>query len=169
MRPLIIFTSMLLMSTLITSCSPAKKAVTGHQNVQLSVPGPKVIIYQTKQDYSQQVPVILSEDKKRIESYPDIKDVFSAGSLAYPTPLHKGFLLDNRGISRNVAFLNITYEAFSKLPATPSPEQLMKMITDKDPLLKMYSCGIRPSYKNIEEELNAKIDANDYSAFTKIK
>jgi hypothetical protein len=78
-------------------------------------------------------------------------------------------LLDNRGINKNVAFLNLSYEAYSKLGTTPSPGQLMKMIADDDPLKIMYSCGIKSSYKNIEQELNSKIDAGDFSAFEKMK
>ena len=156
--------------TLINSaCCTAKKSGTSQNGSKVMIPGPKVIIYQTTKDYSQLVPVTLSADGKSIESYPDIKDVFYQGVLAYPTQLNKGYLLDNRGINTNVAFLDITYEAYSKLPKTPAPDQLMKMIMDSKPLVIMYSCGPRSKYKDIEKELNAKIDAGDFSDFTKLK
>jgi hypothetical protein len=43
------------------------------------------------------------------------------------------------------------------------------MITDSDPIVVMYDCGLRSSYRDIIKELNSKIDAGDFSAFTKIK
>ncbi|MDD4214166.1 MAG: hypothetical protein PHR81_05090, partial [Bacteroidales bacterium] len=48
---------------------------------------PLVIIYKTKNDYYEKVPVTLSADKESIVSYPDIMDVFYQGELAYPTHL----------------------------------------------------------------------------------
>jgi len=167
--------SFILTATLISGCRPAKNTAqvkntdlvkSGHVS---SVNEPEVIIYKTTRNYSEFVPVILSEDKKAIESYPDVKDVYYKGKLAYPTPLHKGYWLDNRGISKNVAFTKLTYESYSKLPVTPSAKNLMSMITDSKPVKSMYSCGKRSSYKNIVAELNAKIDAGDFSAFKKIK
>jgi hypothetical protein len=153
----------------IASCKTSKRTADTQNNSAVSLPGPKVIIYQTKKDYANYVPVTLSEDKKSIVSYPDIKDVYFNGSLAYPTQLHNGYLLDNRGINKDAAFLTVTYEEFSKLPKTPDSEQLLKMILDKDPIVKMYSCGVKSTYKDVEQELNAKIDADDFTAFTRIK
>ena len=82
---------------------------------QNSVPSPPCIVYKTKSDYSKNIPVILSDDQTRIVSYPDVKDVYFKGNLAYPTVLNDGFLLDNRGIGPNVAFLSVTYEQYSKM------------------------------------------------------
>ena len=161
--------TLILLSGMIVSCCSVKNADTMKSDQKAFVTGPKVVIYQTKKDYSKLVPVMLSDDKQSIESYPDIKDVYFNGSLAYPTPLHKGYWLDNRGININVAFINLTYEEYSKLPHTPLPDELMKMLTDVQPLVSMYSCGLRSSYKDIEHELNAKIDADDFSTFNKIK
>jgi hypothetical protein len=153
----------------VSSCCSTKKAGQTETSNQVSMPGPKAIIYQTTKDYSMLVPVILSDDRKSIVSYADVKDVYYGGKLAYPTQLHNGYWLDNRGINKNVAFLDISYDAYSKLAKTPTPDQLMKMITDDQPLKIMYSCGVKSSYKDIEKELNAKIDAGDFSAFIKLK
>lgn len=161
--------TLILLSGMIVSCCNAKNAEKMNSNQKILVPGPQVIIYQTKNDYSKLVPVNLSEDKKSIESFPDSKDIYFNGSLAYPTQLNKGYWLDNRGISANVAFINLTYEEYSKLPKTPSPEELMRMLKESQPIVSMYSCGTRSSYQDILTELNAKIDANDFSTFTKIK
>jgi hypothetical protein len=94
------------------SCCPAKKAATEQQNAAVGVPGPKVIIYQMRGNYSDKVPIILSENKKSVESYPDVRDVILGSSFAYPTQLHGNFWLDNRGIGKNVAFLKLTYEEY---------------------------------------------------------
>jgi hypothetical protein len=157
------------MSGVIVSCTGAKKAESMKTVQNVSVPSPKLIIYQTKKDYSKLVPIILSDDKKSIESYPDIKDVYYGGVLAYPTQLHKGYLIDNRGINLNVAFISLTYQEYSNLSETPLSEELMHMIIDREPLVSMYSCGIRSSYQDEESDLNSRIDANDFSTFTKLK
>lgn len=168
--------SVLLAIALMSACITSKK--TSHVNpvqptpvtaVTVVTATPEVIIYQTTRNYSEFVPVILSDDKKKIESYPDVKDIYYKGKLAYPTPLHRGYWLDNRGISKNVAFTKLTYEAYSKLPVTPSAENLMTMITDSKPIKRMYSCGKRSSFKDLVSDLNAKIDKGDFSGFTRIK
>jgi len=119
--------------------------------------GPPVIIYKTKKYYDKNVAITLSADKTTIVSYPDPRDVIKGDSYCYPTPLIKGYLLDNRGINENVAFLSITYEDYAKLKTAPSIEEMQKMIIDKNPLKKMYRCGTRFDYKNLVEELNDKI------------
>lgn len=169
MRKILFFSSVLIIIAMTSSCCSTKKTVNSQTGQAVSMPGPKVIIYQTSKDYSMFVPVILSDDKATLVSYPDIKDVYFDGELAYPTKLNQGYLLDNRGISKNVAFINLTYEQYAKLDKTPDAVQLMEMIVDKDPIRKMYSCGIRSSFKEIEAELNSKIDKGDFSSFTKIK
>ena len=114
-----------------------------------------VIIYKTNADFYFNVPVILSDDKTDIISFPDIIDVFYNGKLAYPTRLENGYLLDNRGVGKNVAFLKYTYEEYSKLPATPTKEELLKMILNKNPLTELYKCDKLP--KNNVQMLNEAI------------
>ncbi|MBN1339497.1 MAG: hypothetical protein JXA03_09245 [Bacteroidales bacterium] len=137
--------------------------------VRVAQPGPPVIIYKTKNNYYDKVPVILSEDKESIASYPDIRDVYRNGQYSYPTRLNDGFLLDNRGIDRNVAFLKLTYGEYSKLEKTPSGSELMEMILDPDPLTEMYHCGSRSKYKDVEGDLNGRIDAGDFTGFEKVR
>jgi hypothetical protein len=122
--------------------------------------GPQTVIYKTKKDYKKFVPITLSDDKSKITSYPHPKDIFYKGELAYPTELKNGYLLDNRGINNNVAFLNITYEDYSKLEKVPLLEELYKMILDKDPLSEIYNCGNRYTFKNEISDLNKLIENN---------
>lgn len=122
-----------------------------------SMPGPPAIVYKTKTDYFNLVPVILSDDKSKIVSYPAVSDIYRGGKYPYPTKLLNDYLLDNRGISKNVAFLNLTYEEYGKLQKTPTSDELFKKIIDNDPLLEIYKCGIKSDYKNIVKELNQMI------------
>lgn len=122
--------------------------------------GPQTIIYKTKQDYKLFVPVMLSEDKSTIVSYPHPKDVFLNGEIAYPNELINGYLLDNKGINENVAFLNINYEDYSKLEKIPQLDELFTMILDKDPLTEIYNCGNKYTFKNGVSDLNKLIENN---------
>jgi hypothetical protein len=134
----------------------APKAAVGNK-----APGPPTIVYKMKKDYSQNVPVILSDDKKSITSYPAVEDVNLNGSYPLPSLLSKGYYLDNRGINPNVAFTLYTYEDYSKLPATPSVDELFISITNNNPILEMYDCGNRLRFSNIEADLNSIIDRGE--------
>ena len=128
-------------------CASCAKQISPH-NISAAVPGPRCIVYKTKADYTHLVPVMLSADKSMVVSYPDVKDIYNNGQLAYPTQLIGGYLLDNRGIGTDVAFLKVTYEEYSRLTVTPHPGELLEMILDKDPLAEMYDCGSRSQYQD---------------------
>lgn len=89
---------------------------------------------------------MLSDDKNRIIAYPAPKDLFTNGKLAYPTALNKGYLMDNRGIGKNVAFTGYTYEEYSRLESVPPIQEIYESIIDKDPLLELCNCGNRNQY-----------------------
>ena len=133
---------------------PMTQATDGRQVVAAT---PKVIIYKMRKDYSRHVPVTLSADRKKIVAYPAISDVKIGEHFTYPSPLVDGWWLDNRGISRYVAFLTYTYEEYAALPATPTPSELMEHILDSDPLTDLWQMGNRYQYKDLVDELNAKI------------
>ena len=67
--------------------------------------GPPVLVYKTKANYNNLVPVILSDGKTEIVSYPHPKDLIKGSRFPLPFILNDGYLLDNRGIGKNVAFL----------------------------------------------------------------
>ncbi|WP_291530129.1 hypothetical protein [Bacteroides sp. UBA939] len=118
---------------------------------------PVVYVYKTKADYLHQVPVIMDEARTRILSYPAPGDLKMGEGLRLPTPLDNGYLLDNKGIGPNVAFLTYTYEEYSQLLAVPSIDDLMSHILEKYPLLEIHACGRRADYKDIVVEINRKI------------
>ena len=124
---------------------------------------PHVLVYKTKADYRDLVPVLLSADKKHIISYPAPGDVKTGSGYALPVLLHKGYLLDKRGIGVNSAFLKLTYEEYSQLKELPSPAGLYDTIADKNPLTTLYDCGIRENGGNLVKELNKIIDKKQLS------
>ena len=132
-------------------------------------PGPHAIIYKTKKDYYNLVPIIMSDDKTEIISYPGIKDIYYKGKLALPTRLDKGFLLDNRGINKNVAFTKYTYQQYAELSKTPKIEELSKNIIDKNPIIEIYDCGLKNKYTNIVEELNEIINENKLNTLKNLR
>lgn len=117
-----------------------------------------VIIYKTIRDFSDYVPVIMNEDKTAILSYPDRMDIFSVSSQNKPIALSKGYLLDNRGINENAAYLKLTYEAYNNLENTPNLDELIGMILEKNPLVELYYCGNLSDYKDFIPELNSLIE-----------
>lgn len=118
----------------------------------------KALVYKTRADYFNRVPVLMNAEKDRILSYPDPTDLIYGTVLALPTRLKNGYLLDNRGIGKNVAFLTYTYVTYSALPKVPALNQLMDSLLDRNPLTELWDCGARSLYKNEVEELNALID-----------
>ncbi len=152
------------------STSTTKPTPTSTANAPaMDFSGPPTIVYKTKANYNNKVPVTLSDDKSRIVSYPAPKDVFYNGSLAYPSPLEQGYLLDNRGIGKNVAFLSLTYEEYSNLSQVPTLQDLYAMIIDKDPLTQMCNCGNRNKYNDVAADMNRLIKDNKLGVCSKIK
>lgn len=129
----------------------------------------QAVVYKTKADYSKLVPVLLSTDKKEIVGYPAPNDIFRNGNLALPTALANGYYLDNRGINANTAFLNITYDEYSKLKTAPSLQELYNKIEDKDPFIEIYNLGDRSRFKNEVKDLNKLIKKGELKKFTRVK
>lgn len=148
-----------------SDCNPIKN-LSRNQPV---VSGSHVFVYRTKKDYFYHVPVLLSADKQSIVSYPHPNDLKIGNNLRLPSKLDNGYLLDNRGISVYVGFLNISYLEYSKLSTSPSIDQLQKMLLDNDPLTEFYDLGIRYRYNNLEKEINKIIRNNQLTNFIRLK
>jgi hypothetical protein len=123
------------------------------------------LVYKTSKNYNNLVPILLSDDKTEIIMYPAPSDLYYNGSLALPAELKQGYLLDNRGINKNVAFINITYQDYSRLEKVPSLKELYSMIIDKDPILELYNCGKRDSFTDIVDELNMIIKKGELKKY----
>ena len=72
--------AILLILSVVWSCKTQKKVDDKNtQKVIITIDysaGPTTFIYKTKGDYNNLVPVILSDDKTNISSYPHPKDIF---------------------------------------------------------------------------------------------
>ncbi len=127
-----------------------------------AVRSPQVFIYKTKGDYYNNVPVLMNNERTQIVSYPAPVDLTIGGKLRLPTRLVEGYLLDNKGIGPNVAFLSYTYEEYSKMATAPTMTELMNHIIAKYPLTTWHYCGPRADYTDLVPQLNALI-LKDYS------
>lgn len=117
-------------------------------------PGPQALVYKTNGDYYNLVPVLLSDDKTEIVSYPHPKDLIVGADYLLPTLLDNGYLLDNRGIGKNVAFLKLTYQEYSELENPPTLPELYDYIIDKNPLTELCDCGNKTAFTDIDKQLN---------------
>lgn len=121
-------------------------------------PGPQAIVYKTKNDYHNLVPVLLSDDKSEIVSYPHPKDLKAGDEYMFPASLNNGYLFDNRGIGSNVAFLKYTYQEYSEFSDLPDLKDLYDSIVDKEPLTELCDCGNRTAFSDVTKQLNQLID-----------
>lgn len=127
--------------------------------------GPPTLVYKTKANYDSLVPVILSEDKTAILAYPHPVDLRldgdetpnMAGNHPYPIVMENGYLLDRKGIGKDVAFLKMSYREYAALEKAPSLQALKEMILDKDPLLELCDCGNRQAFTDAERQINKLI------------
>jgi len=168
------WSNIVLMTFVIVAGCTAGNSLTGQSDKQENMvkprftAGPPTLVYQTRNDYSNNVPVLLSEDKTKIVSYPDPKDISTNNAFPLPTALEKGYLLDNRGIGLHVAYLSMTYAEYAALPEAPSRDALMKMVIDKDPLTEMYNCGNRQAFKDVVNDLNGLIRSGQLKDLCKV-
>lgn len=128
---------------------------------------PPVIVYKTTRDYNNNVPVILNAAGTQIVSFPDPSDLRRGESFTTPTPLDNGYLLDNRGISKNTAFLDYTYEQYAAFDTLPSLDEMMRHVIDKKPIVEMWYCGQVTRYQDKIKELNELI-ARGFPGCTKV-
>lgn len=161
MKTLLVSLALLLASCRapVPAVAPAAVQVPASQ----SPTGPRVLVYKTKGDYANLVPVGLSADKTGIVTYPHPSDVKIGKAYATPTQLAQGYLLDNRGIGKNVAFLSMTYAGYGDLDTLPSLRQLYDLVIDKSPLVELWDCGDKIANGEMREKLNAAIAANALS------
>ena len=126
------------------------------------------IIYKTKADYNNLVPVIMNDAKTVIVSYPAPSDLRLNDGLRTPTKLTEGYLLDNKGIGKNVAFTSFTYEEYAQRSEAPGIDQLMNSIVDNNPLLELYNCKDYISIKHDLKKVN-KLVKTDLKSCVKVK
>lgn len=150
---------------ILTGCTSGKKSTKSQTSgtiefIPLFSNNQPTFVYKTNANYNNLVPVLLSDDKSEIISYPDPKDLKAGYTYLLPTLLAKGYLLDNKGINKNVAFLKLSYQEYSELKEIPSVKDLYGYIFDKEPLFELCDCGDRSAFLDITNQLNNIIENN---------
>ena len=131
---------------LLTSCGSSQYLDSTHA----------VVVYKTKKNYNRQVAVTLNTDKTTVISYPDPSDI----RLFRPYPIHlrSKYLLDQRGIDSNVAFLKLSYRQYSKLKVAPEPNFILSnLILDNNPILEFHIIEKYPPNSDVKQLLNQRI------------
>lgn len=132
------------------------------------VPGPHMMVYKTKADYEGNVHVGMDADKATIVSYPHPDDLLNEGEYRTPTPLKQGYLLDNKGIGVDAAFLDYTYGQYADLETAPSIDELNASIIDKDPLTELCDCGHIDGFEDVQHQLNDLIESGQLREVCKV-
>ena len=153
MKKLVLFSVILLM---VACCSNKKQSV---KNVDLLLATPNVIVYKTINDYTNNVAVIMDAERTRIVRYPAPIDVRHGDTYVAPIKLDNGYLLDCFGITKNVVFLDYTFEQYANFSQAPTLDEMMLHIIDKNPLVELWNCGKRAQYKTIED-VNVVVKSN---------
>jgi len=120
-------------------------------------PDSPLVIYKTRADYSQFVPVRMNANRTEIIKAPHPSEFIHQGRLSLPVAINQGYWIDNIGISPDVAYLRFTIENYSKLDEPLPVEIMLRYILDAYPLLEMYQCGYRYEYRDIFSEVNVLV------------
>jgi hypothetical protein len=144
------------------SCNMQKPGIKFSNNNQSMVSSPPVVVYKTRENYFDKVPVTLSADGKTIVAYPAQNDLMREGKFSYPTQLNDGYLLDNRGITPNTAFLRFSYEDYYNMDNVPNAQRLMNYILDAKPFTEFYEVGSKGDYDDAANEINQMISEKKF-------
>lgn len=164
MRTILIILVIGLMGCCTSKKAPQSQLAGQTDSVAQYIPGPPALVYKTRGDYYHLVPVLLSDNKKQIISFPHPKDLIRGHGYTLPDSLSNGYLLDNRGIGANVAFLRLTYEEYANLQEVPTADQLYEKILDRDPLTELCNCGLRTSFSDPVRQINELIEKSELQA-----
>lgn len=150
-------TAIALLLCLSAGCAGRKATATAEGMAERTRP---LMVYRTKQDLHDKVPVGLSEDRQHILSYPQPKDLLLDGKLRLPTKLAKNHWLDNKGVSLNTGFLRMTYAEYAALQEAPPLAEMEAMLMDRDPLESLCDCGLRGTMADPVKEINGLLKKN---------
>lgn len=98
-----------------------RQPIGGHGHISVM---PKAIVYKTSGDYSNNVPVTVSESGELL-SFPAPTDI---PANATPVRLSSGWLISRVGISQNSVFTTYTFDEYRQLKQLPSPEEMLNAI-----------------------------------------
>ena len=82
----VLLTSLIVVSCVAGNKNSRQSSPPVNENQKIGMASPPVIVYKTRNDYFDKVPVILSEDKTRIVSFPDPLDLKINGNFSCNKP-----------------------------------------------------------------------------------
>jgi len=142
---------------LLAACKTGRQTTQQPQQTAYSQTPAPLIVYKTRYNYVNLVPIVLSQNKDSILHYPHPQDLKYGNSFRYPVLLEQGYLLDKKGIQPGTAFLRLTYEEYAAFKDLPSQHQLLQMIADTNPFIELYRCKISLDESQRIDTLNAWI------------
>lgn len=148
---------------LLFGCSSTKTAVSTFNVMDLK----HVIVYKSKKDYSNNVPIMYSEKIGSIIAYPAPTDAKRFIELK-PVELTSGFLLDQIGVTPNTVYLEYTLEEYAVLDEVPTLETMKSKIIDFSPFEELYNLGQPNEQNNTIEKINELIKSGAIETFRKI-
>ncbi len=101
-------------------------------------PGPcdasgPIVVYKTKQDYSNNITIQLSKDKKKVTCYPGPQDAIHQR----PIRLANGYLLQQ--MCGN-AVTSVTFDDYINSTNSYTQAEWLSFVIDTDPYLEIYEC-----------------------------
>jgi len=136
--------SILILSITLFGCvSKKKNASNGPDSIGTSQALAHQYIYKQKYDFSEKLPVVLSEDKQLILAYPDPLDVSLDTLIRCPVKLFKDYWFDRIGIGVNTGYVDILLRDYARLAEPPRMEFMRSKLIEKEPFQEVWDCGIR--------------------------
>jgi hypothetical protein len=101
-------------------------------------PGPcdasgPIVVYKTKQDYSNNITIQLSKDKRKVTCVPGPQDAIHQR----PIQLANGYFLKQMC---GDAVTSVTFDDFIKSTNSYTSEEWLSFVIDTDPYLEIYEC-----------------------------
>lgn len=136
---------------------------------QVEFDGPPTVIYKVSDGFVNLVPVVLNKEKTKVVAYPAPKDMYNPkGELRFPTPLGKGYYLDQIGVGLNTAYISLTIEEYAQMETPPTLDSLYQLIIDKDPFKRMYNLGNRKQYLD-EDVVKEIVSSGKFKSYERLK
>lgn len=132
---------------------------------------PKYKVFKLRADYSNNVYIRLSSDKKKITGLPAPVD-YGGSPDKKPFKMDTGYFLSIDGPCLDCVYLNITLDEYQTAFYSLSNDSMLKLILDPDPILEYYIDENRllESKESFEEDtamLNSWINKGELSKYLK--
>ena len=151
----------IIISVVLLGCRATRKTKSSSFNV---MDLKNVVVYKSKSDYSNNVPIMYSKELGSIISYPAPTDVERFKELK-PIELSEGYLLDQIGVNLRTVYLEYSLDEYSEFREAPSLETMTKKILEYSPFVELYDIGQPNEKNNSIDKLNKLIKSGEMEAY----